>query len=270
MEERITARELLGGGMEGFDPLTLDTTEIRELSNAIPRDGSIDINQAEVLATKMLRGADMCSELLAIATVYASKADTQKRKAYSYAAMVKASAAGVKTDKQRMWSADIDDEYIKACNKYSEAIGFVKWIDSKYESFTKMHYLCKKMLERAYPHEAAGGWNGRNEIPDSSKMDNERGSDWVKGTYADTTNRWVDDDVVVKDIEQEKNNEGGDGVMGLDRVNRVTLKVGMAVEKGLVVVDSDVGIEDFNVAPKQEVMVEGKVDNGLDPEMMVW
>ena len=45
-----------------FDPLKLDTSELKELSQAIPKDGNIDTNNAEVLATKFLRGADLCGE----------------------------------------------------------------------------------------------------------------------------------------------------------------------------------------------------------------
>jgi len=159
-DKNLTVRDLLNGRDGNFNPLDIDTSEIKELSEAMPKDGNIDINNAEVLATKYLRGADICSELLAIATSYVSKADTEKKKAYSYAALIKASTQNIKTDKSRSWFAEMDEDYIGACNKYSEALAFAKWISSKYDSFNKMHYLCKHILKRAYPHEQASSWNG--------------------------------------------------------------------------------------------------------------
>lgn len=159
----MTVRDLLTGGEKTFDPMSLDTSEIRELSNALPRSGEIDINVAEILANKFLRGADMCSELLAIATCHASKTDTERKKAYSKAAIEKASAAGIKTDKARILFADADDDYIIASNKHSEAVAFVKWISSKADSFVRGHYMCKKMLDRHYSQEKTASFNFSNE-----------------------------------------------------------------------------------------------------------
>ena len=162
-EQSLTVGDILSKNADSFDPMTLDTSEIKELSDAMPKDGNIDLNNAEVLATKYLRGADLCSELLAVATAHAAKTDALKKKAYSYAAMVKANANNIKTDKSRAWFAEMDQDYIDACNKYAEAIAFVKWVDGKMDSFSKMHYLCKRMLERGYNHERASSWNGTME-----------------------------------------------------------------------------------------------------------
>ena len=180
MSEALTVRELLNGsGVAAFDPLSIDTSEIRALSASIPKDYSIDINQVEILANKFLRGADMCSELLAIASCHASKCDTAKKKAYSYAAMVKATAAGIRTDKARAMFADGDDDYIDACNKCAESQAFVKWIDSKYSSFVRAHYMMKEMLKRNYSHEQASGFNTNPE-----RM--------VEDDQASNTNSWTD------------------------------------------------------------------------------
>jgi hypothetical protein len=157
MSQALTARELLGG--ESFDPLNLDTSEIRELSNLLPSDGQIDINQAEILATRFLRGADVCGELMAVVTCHVSKLETAKKKAYSEAALSKATAAGIKTDKSRCLFADSDSDYIEACNRYSEASAMLKWVGSKYDSFVRCHYNAKKLLDRQYSHEQASGFN---------------------------------------------------------------------------------------------------------------
>ena len=149
---------------KNFDPMTLDTTEIQELSNAMPRDGNIDINNAEVLATKYLRGADLCGELIAIATAFVSRTKDEKQRAYNQGFLIKsAENKNIKTDKMRVAFAELDEDYLNACENYNKAVAFSKWVESKYSSFNKMHYLCKKILERAYSHEKAAGLNGKVE-----------------------------------------------------------------------------------------------------------
>jgi hypothetical protein len=56
--------------------------------------------------------------------------------------------------------AEIDEEYLEACEKYAEAIAFAKWVNGKYDSFNKMHYMCKKVLDRGYTHERASNFGG--------------------------------------------------------------------------------------------------------------
>lgn len=154
--DKLTVRDLM---RNEFNLLDIDTSEIRELSNALPRDGNIDTNNAEVLATKYLRGADICGEMLAIATAHIAKAKTKKSITYNMAFVKYKDDKKIKTDKLRAAMAEIDDDYIESCNKHDEILAFVKWIDSKYNNFIRMHYLCKKILDRAYPHERASGWN---------------------------------------------------------------------------------------------------------------
>lgn len=161
MANKLSVRDVINGGSMSskFDPLALDTSEIRDLSNAMPKDGNIDVNNAEVLAVKYLRGADMCGELLAIATAYVAKTKHLKEIAYSRAFLKARDDKSVKTDKMRAALADLDEDYIEAINKYNEALAFVKWVDSKYNSFNKMHYMTKKILDRGYDHEKASGFN---------------------------------------------------------------------------------------------------------------
>lgn len=155
----------------------IDTTEIQELSAAMPRDGNIDLNNAEVMATKYLRGADLCSELMAVATAQVGKAKDAKQRAYNYAFVVKTQQhPHLKTDKMRIAFAELDEDYQSACEKFNEASAFYKWINSKYESFIRMHYMCKKILDRGYAHERASGFNG-----DFDKVANENLEDSWEG-----------------------------------------------------------------------------------------
>ncbi len=160
----ITVRDLINGQGINFDPMTLDTSELRALSESIPRDGNIDINVAEILATKFLRGSDICAELLAIATTQLTKADTECKRCFGVAATEKATLAKMGTAKMREWFANMDQDYINACNRYAELQGLVKWLNGKYDSFYKAHYMCKKLLDRSYAHESQAGWNGNGSV----------------------------------------------------------------------------------------------------------
>lgn len=160
MSKTLTVKELMNP--KEFDIGTIDTAEIRALSDAMPADGNIDLNIAEVLAVKYLRGADLCSELLAIATHAVAKTDAQAKKAYSQAC-INAINKGAKTDKQRGWYADSDDDYLTALDKHNEALAFSKWIAGKMDSFRKMHYQCKLLLDRGYGHERMSGFSGNPE-----------------------------------------------------------------------------------------------------------
>ncbi|MFA5024036.1 MAG: hypothetical protein WC523_03730 [Patescibacteria group bacterium] len=175
MANSLTVREMFNGkssngAIQTFDPMDIDLSEIKELSNSLPKDGSIDINQAEILATKYLRGADLVSELLSIATAYCQKTETEKKKKYSEAALIRAVAAGMKTDKSKCLYAEMDSEFVEASNKHSEALAFLKWLSSKYDSLLKAHYLCKQMLARHYSHEQADSWNGSAEQDGSGNL----------------------------------------------------------------------------------------------------
>lgn len=142
------------------DPLDINIDEIKNLSNLIPRDGHIDLNIAEELATKFLRGMDLCSELSAMCLAQQTKKQDEKTRAYNRAIIKTVENPGIKTDKMRVAFAEVDEDYINAQNDLNEIKAFAKYIDGKFNSFKAAHYLCKNMLDRGYGHERASGWNG--------------------------------------------------------------------------------------------------------------
>jgi hypothetical protein len=165
-----TLGEVLRINKENFNPMNLDTSSIRALSNEIPKDGNLDLANAEVLATKFLRGADMASELVAIATLCVSRAKDLKSQAFNRAFLVKSeSNPKLKTDKLRLAFAELDEDYIEACDRYNQAVAFLRWIGSRYDAFVRSHYLLKKILEREYSGEKAANWNGT--MPDGDDGD---------------------------------------------------------------------------------------------------
>lgn len=166
MTKALTVRELINGAQHGFDPMSINTTKIQELSQSFPSDGNIEISNAEALATKYLKGADLCSELLAIATAHVAKTKSKKEIAYNRAFVKYKDDKSVKTDKMRIALSELDDDYIEACNAYNEALAFTKWIDSKYGNFIKMHYHCRAIVKRATEHEGAANWDGTSDDND--------------------------------------------------------------------------------------------------------
>lgn len=173
MTDKMTVRELINGGPNAvaFDPLSIDTSEIRALSNAMPKDGNIDVNNAEVLAVKYLRGADICAELLAIATAHVNKTKHLKEISYSRAFLKSKDDKSVKTDKMRSAMADLDETYMESCNSYNEAVAFRQWVDSKYKVFNTMHYMCKNILQRGYDHERASNFSANDSMTYTSTDD---------------------------------------------------------------------------------------------------
>jgi len=144
-------------GFADFDPERIDVTEIRELTDAIPPDGNVDIVIAEVLATKFLRGADRCSEILAQLTWWEAKMDDEKRRALAKAALVTAVEKGLKTATEKRTYADGDPEYLKACESANRAKAMKQWFKNKHESLVSAHYLMKEIAKGGRSHQAAGG-----------------------------------------------------------------------------------------------------------------
>lgn len=171
MSKGNTFGELLN--KRSSNPLNIDTSEIRSLSEAMPKDGNIDLNNAEIMATKFLRGADLCGELLSVAVAYVANTKDAKQRAYNEAFLVKSSESGlnIKTDKMRIAFAELDEDYQHACNEHNKAIAFHKWIESKHNSFIRFHYLSKKVLERRLEEQKNGNWIG-------SYDDSEDKDDW--------------------------------------------------------------------------------------------
>jgi hypothetical protein len=83
----------------------------------------------------------------------------------------------------RILYADQDEEYLNTCEVYNQATAFIKWVSSKYDSFNKMHYMCKKILDRGYVHERMSNFNGTTEFEnnveeEAKKVNKEDDEEW--------------------------------------------------------------------------------------------
>jgi hypothetical protein len=143
-------------GFADFDPERIDISEIRELTDSIPKDGNVDVAIAEVLATKFLRGADRCSEILAQLTWWEARMDDGKRRALAQASLVTAVAKGLKTAIEKRTYAEGDPEYLKACEAANRAKAMKQWFKNKHESLVSAHYLMKEIAKGGRSHQGAG------------------------------------------------------------------------------------------------------------------
>jgi hypothetical protein len=141
---------------DDFNPETLDVSEITELTKSIPKDGNVDGAIAEVLAVKMLRGADRCAEILAKLTWWEARKEDEKRSAYARASLITANEKGIKTATEKKTYAEADPEYLKTCDASNKAKAMKLWFKNKHESLISAHYLMKDIAKGGRSHKNAG------------------------------------------------------------------------------------------------------------------
>jgi hypothetical protein len=154
MANKTTMAEVLQ--FETFDPTQLDISEIQEMTASIPADGNVDISIAENLATKFLRGADRCSEILSILTWWEAGREDRKRHVFS-TKFFEAPAHGHKTAAAKKAWAEGSKEYLDACAEANKAKAMKQWIKNKHESLVSAHYLMKHIAKGGQPARAAAG-----------------------------------------------------------------------------------------------------------------
>ena len=134
----------------GFSIEDIDLSEIDRISDFLPKNGVIDINIAESALALTLEGQNLCQERIAQVDRWIGIKETEKNKAWSYAALTLAKASGVKTAKEKEWFAQSDSTYIDACNELTLAKACKKWFENKAGYFQTWHYALKTFLKRDY------------------------------------------------------------------------------------------------------------------------
>ncbi len=143
--------------IEDFSIEDIDVSEIDRISNFLPKNGVIDINIAEQILAVTLEGQNLCQEKIAQIDRWIGIKETEKNKAWSYAAITKSKAAGIKTVKEKEWFAQSDSDYVDACNNLTLAKACKKWFENKASYFQTWHYAIKTFLRRDYSIENVGG-----------------------------------------------------------------------------------------------------------------
>lgn len=177
MTNKTTMADVLQ--FDTFDPKQLNVAEILAMTASIPADGNVDISIAENLATKFLRGADRCSEILSILTWWEAGREDEKRHVYS-TKFFEGPAHGHTTAAAKKAWAEGSKEYMDACDEANKAKAMKQWIKNKHESLVSAHYLMKHIAKGGRPAQlAAGGVRDHSWEPAGKTADPQFGErDW--------------------------------------------------------------------------------------------
>jgi hypothetical protein len=158
-DKQILVGDLLK--IKGFDPMNVDVTYIKQVMNLIPKNGSLDMNEAERLATKFLACADYCGELLSQAIRFLGHTDATKKS--ERASSIERKIAGKTPATTAKETYSNDPLYIDAAEKNTDAQAFLTWIQQKYENLIKAHVLCKDLMKSHAQNRTQSSWEGVDE-----------------------------------------------------------------------------------------------------------
>lgn len=155
--------------IENFDPLNVDVSFLREVSEQIPDAGFMDPAMAEHLATATLKAADLCIDLLGQSTLYLADCDARKRA--TKATVIKKLLDMKKPSTVVKEIFADDDEFIAITNKHNQATALHNWLENKHASLLKTHHLCKDFIKKAETLQGASGWEPSTpkELPTAGK-----------------------------------------------------------------------------------------------------
>jgi len=167
MSKEIRVGDILK--IKDFDPMNVDVSYIQSTIEKIPKDGTIDLHEAERLATMFLRCADYCADLIAQAIRLLGHRDAQKKSQKSTAIERKIKEKVPATAAREVYGND--EGYIKACNEYTEVQAWHTWISQKYDNLIRAHVLCKDIMKSHVQVRDVSGWDAVEEeiVPEKDK-----------------------------------------------------------------------------------------------------
>lgn len=158
-EQQILVGDLLR--VQNFDPMNVNVSYIQNTIGLIPADGSIDLNEAERLATLFLKCADYCSELLSQAVRFFGYTDSEKKAEKASAIERKIENKTPATTAKETYSND--PKYVEASNKNTDAQAFLTWITQKHDNLIKAHVLCKDLMKNHTQNRSVSDWDAGDE-----------------------------------------------------------------------------------------------------------
>lgn len=144
--------------IDDFSIENIDTSEIDNLSNWLPKNGVVDLNIAEQGLIYTLHGQNFCQEQIAKIDHWISIKEGEKNKAWAKAALEKAKNSNFKVVKDKEWFALADNDFIDAANQVAIAKAAKKWFENKADYFSSWHYAFKTFLKRDYSIETLGNF----------------------------------------------------------------------------------------------------------------
>lgn len=147
--------------LKDFDPMNVDVSYIQETIALIPKDGQINVNQAEQLATLFLRCADYCSDLMSQAIRYLGYCDSQKKASKGTAIETKIANKTPATTARETYGND--PSYVDRSEKHAEAQAFLTFIQQKHNNLIKAHVLCKDLMKAHTQTRDQSAWDPGDE-----------------------------------------------------------------------------------------------------------
>jgi hypothetical protein len=167
--------------VEGLNPMNIDVGYIQDVSHKVPKDGSIDLNEAERLATIFLRCADYCGELISQAVRLVGNKDAERKSKKADAIEGKIAKGTPATTARETYSND--PKYVEATNAHTEAEAFLVWIKQKYENLIKAHVLCKDLLKSHVENRSKSGWEGVDDFDPLSETGKQVGQSSIEKSH---------------------------------------------------------------------------------------
>lgn len=158
--------------IEGFSIENIDTSEMEDIIDWLPKNGVFDLNIAEEGLIRSLHAEGLCQDVIIKIEKYIGLKESEKATAWAEAALDKAKIAGHKTAKDKEWYAASDQKYINIQNEITIAKAAKRWFESKADNFRNWHYAFKTFLKRDYSLEKLGNTQdlGYNYVATNKKV----------------------------------------------------------------------------------------------------
>ncbi len=167
MTRALTLRQVLEA--DQYDPMNIDISEFKKMSELMPKDGNIDLANAEILAATYLRAADRCSEIVSSLIWRTQKAKIEKttirQKLYLFA-----KDEGHKTINDKVAYSESHDDYIAASDALASAEAVKKWFEEKHKWFLESHRYMKAKLKAEHQHLMSAGFSETSGVDKDGKF----------------------------------------------------------------------------------------------------
>jgi len=142
--------------ISGFSVEEIDISELEDIIEWLPKNGTFDLNIAEQGLIKALHAEGVCQNVIVKIDKLIGLKEAEKARAWADAALNKAKVEGYKTAKDKEWFAAADDVYIGVVNQITVAKAAKRWFENKAGYFRSWHYAFKTFLKRDYSLEKRG------------------------------------------------------------------------------------------------------------------
>jgi len=156
MTAAITLRQVLE--TESYDPMNIDISEFKKLSDLMPKDGNIDLANAEILAAMYLRAADRCSEIVS-ALIWRTQKAKMDRNTIRQKLYLLAKDEGHKTIDDKRAYSESHPEYTDSGDALASIEAVKKWFEEKHKWFLESHRYMKAKLKAESQHLSAANFS---------------------------------------------------------------------------------------------------------------